>query len=89
LPLLPEQGQEQAQSLLFVRTDIDALLSTCANPSPGPEEGYFSEQGPLNRQGVEAGHVPGPVNASNVNMIRLLAHGQRIAHHEDSVQRQL
>jgi hypothetical protein len=89
LALLPQQGQEQAQSLLFVGTDVYALLPSAANPSPRPEQRYFSKQRLLDRQGIEPSHVSGPVDASNMNMIRLLAHGQRIAHQGDHVQRDL
>jgi hypothetical protein len=69
LTLLPQQRQEQAQSFLLVGADIYTLLAAASNPPPRPEQRYFSKQRRLDRQGVEAGHVSGRVDASNMNMI--------------------
>lgn len=85
--LLPDNIEKQGDRLLLAVEVMDHRLAPLTDPSPAPRQAGLSKQRPLDRQGIEPGHVPACVGSFDIEMVGLTEHGSSIADAPNPVQR--
>lgn len=66
---------------------MDHRLASLTDPSPAPRQAGLSKQRPVDRQGIEPGHVPVCVGSFDIELVGLTEHGSTIADARNPVQR--
>lgn len=85
---LSQQFEEKPDSVFFPFEVVGHGSTMRSDPPPATQQARRAEERGLDRERVEAGHVPRGIDPFDIEVIRLRKHGRRIARLAIRVQRQ-